>query len=107
VLSPSTVFAYSLLKSGLLGAYYRDASSVDSLLAVRIPFFAINAKDDPASNPPVSLNLPLTYMNRFLLTSLCHTWKSSKLHMLSYVQHLLEGISLGLKLGVVDGTHDR
>jgi len=29
------------------GAYYRDASSVDSLLAVRIPLFAINAKDDP------------------------------------------------------------
>jgi predicted alpha/beta-fold hydrolase len=31
------------------GAYYRDASSVDSLLAVRIPLFAINAKDDPVS----------------------------------------------------------
>jgi len=29
------------------GAYYRDASSVDSLLAARIPVFAINAKDDP------------------------------------------------------------
>ncbi len=31
------------------GAYYRDASSVDSLMAVRIPLFAINAKDDPVS----------------------------------------------------------
>jgi predicted alpha/beta-fold hydrolase len=31
------------------GAYYRDASSVDSLLGVRIPLFAINAKDDPVS----------------------------------------------------------
>ena len=31
------------------GAYYRDASSVDSLLAVRIPLFAISAKDDPVS----------------------------------------------------------
>ena len=29
------------------GAYYRDASSVDSLLAVRIPLFAIHAEDDP------------------------------------------------------------
>ena len=31
------------------GAYYRDASSSDSLLAVRIPLFAINAEDDPVS----------------------------------------------------------
>jgi predicted alpha/beta-fold hydrolase len=31
------------------GAYYRDASSVDSLLASRIPIFAINAEDDPVS----------------------------------------------------------
>lgn len=29
------------------GAYYRDASSVDSLLAIRIPFFAVQAEDDP------------------------------------------------------------
>ncbi|KAF2755625.1 AB-hydrolase YheT [Pseudovirgaria hyperparasitica] len=28
-------------------AYYRDASSCDSLLSVRIPFLAINAEDDP------------------------------------------------------------
>lgn len=32
------------------GAYYRDASSVDSLLAVRIPLFAINSIDDPVSS---------------------------------------------------------
>jgi predicted alpha/beta-fold hydrolase len=44
----------------MLGAYYRDASSVDALLAVRIPLFAINAEDDPASNLPLSLNLSLT-----------------------------------------------
>ncbi len=31
------------------GAYYRDSSSTDSLLAVRIPLFAINAEDDPVS----------------------------------------------------------
>ncbi|KAL9116536.1 MAG: hypothetical protein Q9187_006941 [Circinaria calcarea] len=29
------------------GAYYRDASSVDALLAVKIPLFALNAEDDP------------------------------------------------------------
>ncbi|GAB7354861.1 hypothetical protein MBLNU459_g5236t1 [Dothideomycetes sp. NU459] len=29
------------------GAYYRDASSADSVLAVRIPTFAIHAEDDP------------------------------------------------------------
>lgn len=36
------------------GAYYRDASSIDSLLAVKIPLFAINAKDDP-----VGLSYPI------------------------------------------------
>lgn len=30
-------------------AYYRDASSVDSMLAARIPLLAINAIDDPVS----------------------------------------------------------
>ncbi|EOD42881.1 alpha beta fold family [Neofusicoccum parvum] len=30
-------------------AYYRDASSCDSMLAIRIPFLAINAQDDPIS----------------------------------------------------------
>ncbi|KAJ5046658.1 uncharacterized protein L3040_003892 [Drepanopeziza brunnea f. sp. 'multigermtubi'] len=29
------------------GAYYRDASSTDALFAIKIPLFAINAKDDP------------------------------------------------------------
>jgi len=28
-------------------AYYRDASSVDSVLAIRVPFLAISAEDDP------------------------------------------------------------
>lgn len=31
------------------GAYYRDASSIDAFLAVRIPFLALHAEDDPAS----------------------------------------------------------
>lgn len=30
-------------------AYYRDASSVDSVLAIRIPYLAINCTDDPVS----------------------------------------------------------
>ncbi|CAG8165466.1 unnamed protein product [Penicillium salamii] len=29
------------------GAYYRDAASTDSMLAIRIPFLAIQAEDDP------------------------------------------------------------
>ncbi|KAK5109235.1 hypothetical protein LTR62_007217 [Meristemomyces frigidus] len=29
------------------GAYYRDASSADSVLAIRIPFLALHAEDDP------------------------------------------------------------
>lgn len=29
------------------GAYYRDASSSDSVLAIRIPYLAINSEDDP------------------------------------------------------------
>lgn len=32
------------------GAYYRDASSTDSLLAIRIPFFTIQAEDDPIAS---------------------------------------------------------
>jgi predicted alpha/beta-fold hydrolase len=31
-------------------AYYRDASSADAVLAVRIPFLAISALDDPVGS---------------------------------------------------------
>lgn len=31
------------------GAYYRDASSADSVLSIRVPTFAIHAEDDPVS----------------------------------------------------------
>ncbi|KAF1952004.1 AB-hydrolase YheT [Byssothecium circinans] len=31
------------------GAYYRDAQSVDAVMAIKIPFLAINATDDPIS----------------------------------------------------------
>lgn len=37
------------------GAYYRDASSVDAVLAVRVPLFAINAEDDPVSRLSTAL----------------------------------------------------
>lgn len=36
------------------GAYYRDASSTDALFAIKIPLFAINAKDDPVSRTVLS-----------------------------------------------------
>lgn len=32
------------------GAYYRDASSIDPLIKVKIPLFAIHARDDPIVN---------------------------------------------------------
>lgn len=31
-------------------AYYRDASSVDSVMGIRIPFLALHSKDDPVSS---------------------------------------------------------
>jgi predicted alpha/beta-fold hydrolase len=41
------------------GAYYRDAASVDAVLAIRIPFLAINAEDDPVSPFALFKFLPL------------------------------------------------
>lgn len=41
------------------GAYYRDASSVDSILNIRIPVFAINAEDDPVRRDHDADFLPL------------------------------------------------
>ena len=32
------------------GAYYRDASSCDAVLAIRVPFLAIHARDDPVGD---------------------------------------------------------
>lgn len=51
-------------------AYYRDASSSDSLLAVRIPFLAINAVDDPIAS---NLSLPYAEASRNPYTILCTT----------------------------------
>ncbi|OCL14433.1 carboxylesterase-like protein [Glonium stellatum] len=52
------------------GAYYRDAASVDSLLAVRIPFFSINAEDDPIA---VNEAIPYEEFKQNPYTVLCTT----------------------------------
>ncbi|QSZ30683.1 hypothetical protein DSL72_000241 [Monilinia vaccinii-corymbosi] len=52
------------------GAYYRDASSTDSLLAVRIPLFAINAEDDPIASGEC---LPREEVKKNPYTILCTT----------------------------------
>lgn len=31
------------------GAYYRDATSTDAMLNIRIPFLCVQAEDDPVS----------------------------------------------------------
>lgn len=51
-------------------AYYRDASSVDSLLAVRIPLLALNAVDDPIA---VNIGLPYNEATKNPYTVLCTT----------------------------------
>ncbi|KAI1763027.1 AB-hydrolase YheT [Hypoxylon sp. FL1150] len=51
-------------------AYYRDASSSDSLLGVRIPLLAINAVDDPIAS---SLALPYAEASTNPYTVLCTT----------------------------------
>ncbi|KAI1076278.1 AB-hydrolase YheT [Whalleya microplaca] len=51
-------------------AYYRDASSNDSLLAVRIPLLAINAVDDPIAS---HLSLPYAEAEQNPYTVLCTT----------------------------------
>lgn len=38
-------------------AYYRDASSVDLVMGIRIPYLAINSTDDPVSLPRLAQNL--------------------------------------------------
>ena len=42
------------------GAYYRDAASTDSLLAIRIPFLALNAEDDPVRSLMAKFHISLT-----------------------------------------------
>ncbi|KAI9660286.1 MAG: hypothetical protein M1829_006488 [Trizodia sp. TS-e1964] len=57
-------------------AYYRDASSSDALLAVRIPFLAINAVDDPiAANEAI----PYAEFKANPYTVLCTTAKGGHL----------------------------
>ncbi|KAI9813019.1 MAG: hypothetical protein M1832_006410 [Thelocarpon impressellum] len=53
-----------------VGAYYRDSSSSDSLLAVKIPVFAIHADDDPIA---VEKALPYDEFKRNPYAVLCST----------------------------------
>ncbi|KAH6684132.1 Alpha/Beta hydrolase protein [Halenospora varia] len=52
------------------GAYYRDASSTDSLFAARVPIFAINAADDPIA---VDEALPYQEIQQTPYAILCTT----------------------------------
>lgn len=52
------------------GAYYRDASSTDSSLAIRIPFLALNAEDDPIA---VNEALPRLEVQQSAYNVLCTT----------------------------------
>lgn len=72
------------------GAYYRDASSTDSLLASRIPIFAINAKDDPVNIVTRSIR-DITDYPRLRSMKLCHTSRSSKHHTESCVYYVARG----------------
>ncbi|KAI9812086.1 MAG: hypothetical protein M1826_002961 [Phylliscum demangeonii] len=59
-----------------VGAYYRDASSCDALLAVRVPLFALNAEDDPIA---VREAIPFDEFKRNPYTVLCTTSKGGHL----------------------------
>ncbi|KAI9742040.1 MAG: hypothetical protein M1834_000430 [Cirrosporium novae-zelandiae] len=52
------------------GAYYRDSSSVDPLLAIRIPLLSINAEDDPIA---VKEAIPFEEFRQNPYTILCTT----------------------------------
>ncbi|KAK5154386.1 hypothetical protein LTR04_006012 [Oleoguttula sp. CCFEE 6159] len=52
------------------GAYYRDASSADSLLAIQIPLFALHAEDDPIA---VKEAIPYEEFEQNPYTVLCTT----------------------------------
>ncbi|KAF3053658.1 hypothetical protein E8E11_010455 [Didymella keratinophila] len=52
------------------GAYYRDAQSVDALVAVRVPFLGINAEDDPISSKAA---IPYEEFKQNPYTLLCTT----------------------------------
>ncbi|KAG9201874.1 hypothetical protein G6514_005291 [Epicoccum nigrum] len=52
------------------GAYYRDAQSVDAVVAIRIPFLGINAEDDPISSKAA---IPYEEFKQNPYTLLCTT----------------------------------
>ncbi|KIM94864.1 hypothetical protein OIDMADRAFT_135143 [Oidiodendron maius Zn] len=73
------------------GAYYRDASSTDSLLASRVPIFAINARDDPIA---VDEALPYLEVQQTPYAVLCATTLGGHLSWFEFP----EGISWPPKL---------
>ncbi|CAI6328700.1 unnamed protein product [Periconia digitata] len=52
------------------GAYYRDAQSADAVVAIKIPFLAINATDDPISHVE---GIPFAEFRQNPYTVLCTT----------------------------------
>lgn len=66
-------------------AYYRDAQSADAVVAIKIPFLAINAEDDPVHSFAVFITLGL-----LLTTSRYPAWRryptksSNRIRILSF-----------------------
>lgn len=85
-------------------AYYRDASSSDSVLAIRIPFLAINAEDDPVRFFLTSNRAITKLKSRSRSTKQSHTKSLSRIHILFCAPHLLEAISPGSRSVATDGT---
>lgn len=65
------------------GAYHRDASSSDAVVAVKIPYLSINAEDDPVSTTmnPSPLNLS-TDLARFPTKRVFPMKSSNRTHIL-------------------------
>ncbi len=85
-------------------AYYRDASSSDSVLAIRIPFFALHAADDPVSPPeePGFGNVSLTF-RRLLSTMRPRTKRLSRIPTRSSARRHWAAIFLGSRWEGADG----
>lgn len=90
-------------------AYYRDASSSDAILAIRIPFIAISALDDPVIQLPLCPNpvLSLTLLHRLPHSMRSHS--KSLLRTRTPCSSPLRSADIyrGLSLVAGDGTPDR
>lgn len=91
------------------GAYYRDASSVDSALAIRIPYLAINSTDDPVSSCDFMYSGDqASYTNHGTVRSprrrLCRTAKSNRTRTQYSAPPHSAATWAGSRLAVVGGT---